>query len=141
MHELCYGQINCQLINRRNSIGNRFGLESGSSTFNDCSVLLCRRQANGPRIMQECHLLSAATDGILLLAVKAPSLAVTGHAPSSPLVGAVAESDHARTGSLRMDSLFPGDLASVAGARGQVMQFLCQHCADEGDQIDILVAS
>ena len=35
---------------------------------------------------------------------------------------------------------FPGDLESVTESREQVMQFVCQHCPDEGDQIDILVA-
>src|ERR1035438_947630 len=59
MHQLCYGQINCRLINRRNSIGNRFGFESGSSTFNECLALLCGRQAKRDRRMQECHLLPA----------------------------------------------------------------------------------
>lgn len=38
------------------------------------------------------------------------------------------------------DFEFPGDLASVAESRQQLMQFVSQHCPDEGDQIDILVA-
>src|SRR5664279_5452401 len=36
---------------------------------------------------------------------------------------------------------FPGDLASVDESREQVMQFVSQHCLDEGDQLDILVAT
>jgi anti-sigma regulatory factor (Ser/Thr protein kinase) len=35
---------------------------------------------------------------------------------------------------------FPGDLASVPASREQVMQFVRQHCPDEGDEIDIMVA-
>ena len=35
---------------------------------------------------------------------------------------------------------FPGVLANVAECRDKVMQFVAEHCPDEGDQIDILVA-
>jgi anti-sigma regulatory factor (Ser/Thr protein kinase) len=35
---------------------------------------------------------------------------------------------------------FSGVLAAVPENRDQVMQFVSEHCADEGDQIDILVA-
>lgn len=35
---------------------------------------------------------------------------------------------------------FPGVLASIPESRDQVMQFVNEHCPDEGDQIDILVA-
>jgi anti-sigma regulatory factor (Ser/Thr protein kinase) len=38
------------------------------------------------------------------------------------------------------DFEFPGDLASVDESREQIMQFVCQHCPDEGEQIDTLVA-
>src|SRR5215472_18796209 len=35
---------------------------------------------------------------------------------------------------------FPGVLANVAEHRDKVMEFVAEHCPDEGDQIDILVA-
>jgi serine/threonine-protein kinase RsbW len=35
---------------------------------------------------------------------------------------------------------FPGVLANVAECRDKVMEFVAEHCPDEGDQIDILVA-
>jgi serine/threonine-protein kinase RsbW len=35
---------------------------------------------------------------------------------------------------------FPGVLANVAEYRDMVMEFVGEHCPDEGDQIDILVA-
>ena len=35
---------------------------------------------------------------------------------------------------------FPGVLANVAENRDKVMEFVSEHCPDEGDQIDILVA-
>ena len=35
---------------------------------------------------------------------------------------------------------FPGVLANVAEYRDKVMEFVAEHCPDEGDQIDILVA-
>ena len=35
---------------------------------------------------------------------------------------------------------FPGVLAKVAVCRDKVMEFVVEHCPDEGDQIDILVA-
>jgi len=38
------------------------------------------------------------------------------------------------------DFELPGDIASVTESREQVMQFVCQHCPEEGDQMDILVA-
>jgi len=41
---------------------------------------------------------------------------------------------------MRREFVFPGDLASVPASRQQVMQFVDEHCASEGDQIDILVA-
>jgi len=36
--------------------------------------------------------------------------------------------------------VFPGVLANVAEYRDKVMEFVAEHCADDGDQIDILVA-
>src|SRR5450755_1925743 len=82
MRQLCYGQINCQLINRRNSSGNRFDFESGSSTFNECFALLCGRQETEPH-NAGVPLALSATDGALLPAVQAPSLVATGHSHSS----------------------------------------------------------
>ena len=41
---------------------------------------------------------------------------------------------------MRREFEFPGDLASVVESREQIMQFVSQHCLDEGGQIDILVA-
>ena len=35
---------------------------------------------------------------------------------------------------------FPGVLAKVAECRDKVMEFVAEHCPDEGDQIDILIA-
>jgi len=35
---------------------------------------------------------------------------------------------------------FPGVLANVAECRDKMMEFVAEHCPDEGDQIDILVA-
>ena len=35
---------------------------------------------------------------------------------------------------------FPGVLANVSEYRDRVMEFVAEHCPDEGDQIDILVA-
>jgi len=35
---------------------------------------------------------------------------------------------------------FPGVLANLAECRDKVMEFVAEHCPDEGDQIDILVA-
>jgi serine/threonine-protein kinase RsbW len=35
---------------------------------------------------------------------------------------------------------FPGDLASVPEARDEIMEFVSERCADEGERIDILVA-
>ena len=40
----------------------------------------------------------------------------------------------------RREFEFPGDLASVPESREEVMQFVCEHCPNEADQIDILVA-
>ena len=45
-----------------------------------------------------------------------------------------------QTGVVSREFEFPGDLASVPESREQVMQFVCQHCPIEADQIDILVA-
>ena len=35
---------------------------------------------------------------------------------------------------------FPGVLGKVAECRDKVMEFVAEHCPDEGDQVDILVA-
>lgn len=48
--------------------------------------------------------------------------------------------DVAKTYFVRSEFEFPGDLASVTESREQVMQFVCQHCPDEAERIDILVA-
>ena len=40
----------------------------------------------------------------------------------------------------RREFEFPGDLASVAESREEVMQFVCEHCPNQADRIDILVA-
>lgn len=50
------------------------------------------------------------------------------------------ESDERPAKVSRKEFEFPGSLASVAESREQVMQFVSQHCADEGERIDILVA-
>jgi serine/threonine-protein kinase RsbW len=57
-----------------------------------------------------------------------------------PSVESLTESDEAQSKASRKEFEFPGDLASVAESREQVMQFVGQHCSDEGDRIDILVA-
>ena len=41
---------------------------------------------------------------------------------------------------MRQEFVFPGDLASVPESRQKIMQFVSEHCPNEGDQIDILVA-
>lgn len=40
----------------------------------------------------------------------------------------------------RKEFEFPGVLASVPESREQVMEFVEQHCSDEGDRLDVLVA-
>lgn len=40
----------------------------------------------------------------------------------------------------RREFEFPGVLAAVPEYRDRVMQFVVEHCPDEGDQIDVLVA-
>ena|SRR5208283_1327535 len=50
------------------------------------------------------------------------------------------ESDETSAIALRQEFECPGDLASVADSRERIMQFVYQHCADEGLQIDMLVA-
>src|SRR5271166_4210945 len=50
------------------------------------------------------------------------------------------ESNEAQAKVSRREFEFPGDRASVVESREQVMQFVCEHCSDEGDRIDILVA-
>ena len=54
--------------------------------------------------------------------------------------GTVPKTDEPQAHIARAKFEFPGDLASVAESRKQIMQFVNQHCSDEGDQIDILVA-
>jgi len=81
--------------------------------------------------------------------VSGESLVPTRNLPAStaaddayihPQAGAVPETDEPQTHVARKEFEFPGDLASVAESREQIMQFITQHCSDEGDQIDILVA-
>ncbi len=48
--------------------------------------------------------------------------------------------DEAQNGVVRREFDLPGDLASLDESRERVMQFVTQHCPDEGDQIDMLVA-
>ena len=55
-------------------------------------------------------------------------------------VGPSAESDSDQAGAWRREFEFPGNVASVAESRERVMEFVCQHCPDGGDRIDILVA-
>ena len=50
------------------------------------------------------------------------------------------DADEASAIIARQEFECPGDLASVAESRERVMQFVCEHCPDEEDQIDILVA-
>jgi serine/threonine-protein kinase RsbW len=58
----------------------------------------------------------------------------------TPLAEATLAGDELHAEIVSRDFEFPGDLASVDESREQVMQFVCQHCPDEGDQIDVLVA-
>ena len=50
------------------------------------------------------------------------------------------EVDEAQNSVVRQEFDFPGNLASLDESRERIMQFVTQHCPDEGDQIDILVA-
>ena len=59
---------------------------------------------------------------------------------SAPLAKVALANDELQTDIVRREFEFPGDLASVAESRKRVMQFVCQHCLDDGDQIDFLVA-
>jgi len=64
-------------------------------------------------------------------------------ADSSPLLdeeSALASQAHSPVDVVRREFEFPGVLASVPECRDQVMQFVMEHCPDEDDQIDILVA-
>jgi len=58
----------------------------------------------------------------------------------TPLAEGTLANDELHSDIVNRDFEFPGDLASVDESREQVMQFVCQHCPDEGDQIDVLVA-
>jgi serine/threonine-protein kinase RsbW len=42
--------------------------------------------------------------------------------------------------SARREFEFPGVLANVSENRDKLMEFVAEHCPDEGDQVDILVA-
>ncbi len=55
-------------------------------------------------------------------------------------MGRALDTDEAAEVIARQEFECPGNLASVAASREQVMQFVCQHCPDEAEQIDILVA-
>ncbi len=39
-----------------------------------------------------------------------------------------------------MEFVFPGDVASVPASREKIMQFVGEHCHNEGERIDIMVA-
>jgi anti-sigma regulatory factor (Ser/Thr protein kinase) len=56
------------------------------------------------------------------------------------LAGTMSDSDEMPAVIARQEFECPGILASVAASREQIMQFVCQHCCDEAEQIDILVA-
>jgi serine/threonine-protein kinase RsbW len=58
----------------------------------------------------------------------------------TPLAEGTLANDELHPDIVSRDFEFPGDLASVDESREQVMQFVAQHCLDEGDQLDILVA-
>ena len=60
--------------------------------------------------------------------------------PTDSRAGTMADSDEMPAIIVRQEFECPGDLASVAESRERVVQFVCQHCPDEVEQIDILVA-
>jgi anti-sigma regulatory factor (Ser/Thr protein kinase) len=60
--------------------------------------------------------------------------------PTDSRAGTMSDSDEMPAIIVRQEFECPGDLASVAESRERVVQFVCQHCPDEVEQIDILVA-
>ena len=66
------------------------------------------------------------------------------NAPASCTVSSTAGAEVPESGipadEVRREFTFPGVLAAVPGCRDQVMEFVAQHCRDEGEQIDLLVA-
>jgi anti-sigma regulatory factor (Ser/Thr protein kinase) len=72
-----------------------------------------------------------------------PTSVATGKAIDAGLLEPLTadpDSVHAPTLEWRAEFDFPGVLAAVPENREQVLGFVNQHCPDEGDQIDILVA-
>jgi anti-sigma regulatory factor (Ser/Thr protein kinase) len=55
-------------------------------------------------------------------------------------VGRVPDTDEASAILARQEFECPGNVKSVAASRERVMEFVCQHCTEEAEQIDILVA-
>jgi serine/threonine-protein kinase RsbW len=60
--------------------------------------------------------------------------------PVSATTGAEVPESVIPTDAVRHEFSFPGVLAAVPECRDQVMEFVTQHCPDEGEQIDLLVA-
>jgi anti-sigma regulatory factor (Ser/Thr protein kinase) len=61
-------------------------------------------------------------------------------APRDPQVGQAPDTGEASAILARQGFEFPGNVESVAASREQIMEFVCQHCTEEAEQIDILVA-
>jgi serine/threonine-protein kinase RsbW len=79
-------------------------------------------------------------DDPLRLGAKVLAPTEVDKANCTPLAEGTLADDELHPEIVSRDFEFPGYLASVDESRQQVMQFVSQHCPDEGDQIDVLVA-
>jgi hypothetical protein len=57
-----------------------------------------------------------------------------------PRAGRAPATEETSAVTARQEFEFPGNVESLAASREQIMEFVCQHCPDEAEQIDVLVA-
>jgi anti-sigma regulatory factor (Ser/Thr protein kinase) len=140
MHNSHCEKINCPVIVRRNRIDNSLQVETSSQTFNLYFAFAAGGWRRDAHIMQGVPLTPNANHETQIPAWKLSVSSEGESVPLDPRGLPVSDSDEMPAIIARQEFECPGDLASVAASREQIMQFVSQHCPDEAEQIDILVA-
>jgi serine/threonine-protein kinase RsbW len=139
MHDIVCGQINGLLIDRRNQVDNGFVVGGVHQ------LLIQDLRSKVARSDRSTHnagvpLPAKVKDDSLRLGTKLLAPTEPDGNNCTPLAEGTLANDELRPAIVSREFEFPGDVASVTESREQVMQFVAQHCPDECDQIDILVA-
>jgi anti-sigma regulatory factor (Ser/Thr protein kinase) len=139
MHNSHCREINCRVIVRRNRIGNGLSVDASSQTFNLYFAFGAGGWRRNAHIMQEVPLIPSTSEDAQTSAWEL-SVSSEEDVPRDTPVRRTPDTEDASAVIARQEFECPGNVESVAASREQIIEFVCRHCTEEAEQIDILVA-